>query len=101
LLGAVCGYLLIPIAFFYAYLSVDSVEKIDIFGDSTSTTDFMFFSLASVTTVGYGDIVPVDRVGRLLAVTEAMIGQIYLVTFVAFLVALFASSRLACKRGTE
>jgi len=101
LLGAVCGFLLIPIAFFYAFITVDSVVSVDIFGESTSTTDFMFFSLSSVTTVGYGDIVPVDRLGRLLAVTEAMIGQIYLVTFVAFLVALLASSRLARKRGTE
>ena len=41
----------------------------------------------TLSTVGYGDLSPVSDVGRMLAVTEALIGQIYLVTVVGLIVA--------------
>jgi hypothetical protein len=37
--------------------------------------------------VGYGDLTPAGDLGRMLAATEALLGQIYLVTVVALLVA--------------
>jgi voltage-gated potassium channel Kch len=59
-----------------------------------STTSFMYFSLVTVTTLGYGDLSPVTDWARLLATTEAVIGQVYLVTVVAMLVGLFAQQRV-------
>jgi hypothetical protein len=53
----------------------------------------MYFSLTTITTTGYGDLTAQTDVGRTLAMAEAVIGQIYLVTFVAMLVGLFIAGR--------
>ena len=50
----------------------------------------MYFSLTSVSTLGYGDLVAVTNLGCLLATTEAVVGQIFLVTLVAGLVGVYA-----------
>jgi hypothetical protein len=52
----------------------------------TTVVDFLYFSYASLTTVGYGDLSPAEDLGRMLAVSEALLGQLYLVTVVALLV---------------
>lgn len=48
-----------------------------------------YFSFVTLSTVGYGDIVPVSRVARMLAVTEAMTGLLYVAVLIARLVALY------------
>lgn len=50
------------------------------------------FQLLSITTVGYGDLAAGTDLGRLLATSEAVVGQIHLVTFVAMLVGLIQQS---------
>jgi voltage-gated potassium channel Kch len=52
----------------------------------------MYFSLTTITTVGYGDLTAQTHLGRLLANSEAVIGQVYLVTFVAMIVGLRAQA---------
>jgi len=47
----------------------------------------------SLTTVGYGDIVPVAPVARVLVMLEALVGQIFLATFLAFLVGNYLAQR--------
>ncbi len=90
LLGAISAYLLIALAFFYAFLAVDQYQQASFFGGAQPTSVFMYFSLTTITTLGYGDLVAHTQLGRLLATTEAVIGQVYLVTFVAMVVALLA-----------
>ena len=48
--------------------------------------DFLYFSLATLTTTGYGDLSAATELGRAMAVTEALIGQMYLVTVLAVIV---------------
>jgi voltage-gated potassium channel Kch len=43
-----------------------------------NTVDLVYFSFATLTTLGYGDITPISKLARMIAVTEAMVGQIYL-----------------------
>ena len=88
-MGAVSVYLLIPVAYHFMFLSADALQG-DVFGTPVSSTSFMYFSLVTLTTLGYGDLVPVTDVGRLLATSEAVIGQVFLVTFVALFVGLLA-----------
>ena len=49
-------------------------------------SDYMYFSFITMATVGYGDLTPRGGLGRALAVTEGLFGQVYLVTAVAALV---------------
>jgi hypothetical protein len=93
LFGAVSVYLLIPIAFFYLYLSVDAVQQTPVLGDPQPTTTLMYFSITTLTTVGFGDFSPATTFVQYLASSEAMLGQIYLVTFVGMIVGLLVAGR--------
>lgn len=91
ILGAISAYLLIAVAFFYIFLTLGSAQG-SFFGTEQPSMTYMYFSLSTITTVGYGDFTAVTPLGRLLANSEAVIGQVYLVTFVAFIVSLGATA---------
>jgi voltage-gated potassium channel Kch len=93
LLGSVSGYLLIALTYFYLFLALERLLDEHFFGVDVPTQSFMYFSLVTITTTGYGDLAAQSDLGRLLATSEAVIGQIYLVTFVAMIVGLFISGR--------
>ena len=86
--GGLCLYLLIGLFFANAYASFQDVFGAGDFflGTAGDTSDFLYFSFATLTTVGYGDLIAATDVGRSLAITEALMGQIYLVTVVALIV---------------
>jgi hypothetical protein len=98
LFGAISAFLLLPIAFTYAFLTIDGLQGTSFFGSVQPTTSFMYFSLSTITTVGYGDLTAVTPLARLVATAEAVSGQVYLVTFVAMLVGLRAQHWAAGKR---
>jgi hypothetical protein len=94
-MGAISVYLLIGMSFAYIYLTVDTLIPTPFFaGQETATiNNYFFFSYTTLTTVGYGDLVPAGNVGQTFAMLEALIGQIYLVIVVARLVALWGQRR--------
>ena len=49
---------------------------------------FAYFSFVTLTTVGYGDITPVHPVARVLAIGEALVGQLYPAVLIGRLVSL-------------
>ncbi len=92
-LGAISAYLLIALCFALLYLTAAALHGNDFFGQPEPSSSFMYYSLTTVTTVGLGDLSPDTRVGHLLTGAEAIIGQVYLVTFVAMIVALYVTHR--------
>jgi voltage-gated potassium channel Kch len=54
---------------------------------------FQYFSFVTITTLGYGDVIPITDKASVLAMMEALIGQIYLVVLVAWLVGMHVSRR--------
>jgi len=90
LAGALSVYLFIAIAFYYLFLEVQRFGSVPFFGVEESTSSFMYFSLVTMTTVGYGDLAAVSDFGRYLATSEAIVGQVFLVTIVARLVSLYS-----------
>jgi hypothetical protein len=60
-------------------------------------TAVLYFSFATLTTLGYGDIVPVSAIARTLATLEAITGQLYLAVLVARLVGLHIAESLEHK----
>ena len=93
LAGAVSAYFLIGITFGVAYMTIDSLFP-GSFRDTVqpgklfTPMDYTFFSFVTLTTVGYGDIVPWTAHARSLAILESMIGIMYPAVLVSRLVGL-------------
>ena len=88
LLAALCIYLLVGILFANGYGLVGALEAGPFFTGLSdgSWTDRLYFSFTTMTTLGYGDLTAARDVGRMLAITEALLGQLYLVSVVALIV---------------
>ena len=89
LLGAVCAYVLIGLAFAPVYILLDSVGGAPVFGQPVPRSVYGYFSFVTMTTVGYGDYTARTALGQRLAVLEAVVGQLYLATTIARLVSLY------------
>jgi Ion channel len=91
ILGAISVYLILGLLFTFLYGALDRVQSGDFFGEGTAlhTGDTIFFSFTTLTTTGYGDLVPAGQPGKMFAGLEMLMGQIFLVTLVAGLVSLW------------
>ena len=87
-LGALSIYLLLGLAYTYLFALVGTVsgESFFVQTDNPSPSDFIYFSYTTLATIGYGDYTAASSVGRMLAVSEGLVGQLYLVSAVALLV---------------
>ena len=87
--GVLCIYLLMGMLFSDAFELIDILSSSPFFAEvsNPAPNDFLYFSYVTLTTTGYGDLTAATDVGRSVAVAEARIGQIYLVTIVALIVA--------------
>lgn len=102
--GALSAYMMIGLIFSAVYLAIWKFTGIShsFFANGTTpnTKLFQYFSFTTLTTLGYGDFTAVGDGGRAVAVLEAMVGQMFLATLVARLVAGFRwSDRAAARRG--
>ncbi len=88
MLGALGAYLLLGMAFAFAFAFLGNVQPEPFFGaqGDGDIADDLFFSYVTLTTTGYGNLVPAGNPGQSMAVLEALIGQLFLVTAVAKLV---------------
>lgn len=86
--GALSVYLLIGLLFTYVFVLMGEVDSHGFFAQSGphDATDYVYFSYVTLTTVGYGDLTAGSNLGRVLAVLEALVGQLYLVTIVAVVI---------------
>jgi voltage-gated potassium channel Kch len=91
ILGAISVYTVLGLLFGFAYEAIARVQNTPFFeGDPhVQHGDFLFFSYTTLTTTGYGDLVPAGQPGEMIATFEMLIGQIFLVTLVAGLVAVW------------
>ncbi len=87
-LGAICIYILLGMLFVFVYGAVATLGSGPFFAQGTDGTRALrlYFSYVTLATLGYGDYTPAGNFGHTLAVVEALIGQLYLVTVVALLV---------------
>jgi hypothetical protein len=98
LAGAVSAYMLMGITFGIAYSLIDRLVP-GAFRDTLepgkhlTQSEFTFFSFVTMTTVGYGDIVPWDAHARSVAMIEAVIGVMYPAVLISRLVGLHGSRR--------
>ena len=95
--AAILLYLLAALLWAFVYTFLELIEPASFNVDLSQPQDYMlvfqYFSFVTITTLGYGDISPVTEVARALAVLEAVVGQIYLVVVVAWLVGMYVSRK--------
>lgn len=89
--GVLSAYLLIGLFFTGLYAASALISDTAFAAQTTPLErfDLLYFSFITLATVGYGDITPVADPTRAMAMTEAVAGQLFLVTVVARVVALF------------
>src|SRR4051795_4446262 len=87
-MGVLSLYMLVGMLFGFVYGAIDLLGGDPFFanGQAASVSHCLYFSFTTLTTVGYGDFVARSDAGHTLAVFEALIGQIYLVTIVSLIV---------------
>jgi hypothetical protein len=98
-LGAIAAYLLIGLVWSYAYFLADMIIPGSIH-PTASTQEvvapmarYVYFSFTTLTTLGYGDIVPVHPIARTLAICEGLIGQLYPAVLIAGLLGMALQSQ--------
>ena len=99
LYGAVCVYLFIGIMWALLYLVIETVSPGSFamtngskfpgtYAHPAYFSQFMYYSFVTMTTLGYGDIVPLTNPARAFATLEAVVGQLFVVVLIARLVGL-------------
>lgn len=95
ILGAISVYMIFGLLFTSLYVSIDRLQSGAFFLDEAGshTGDYIFFSFTTLTTTGYGNLVPAAQPGKMFAGVEMLLGQIFLVTLIAGLVSLWRPRR--------
>jgi voltage-gated potassium channel Kch len=100
--GAVCGFVLILMSFMRLHGLFEALWPGSYHADGPPLSErsdmmlvavFQYFSTITLTTVGYGDIVPVTPAARLVTGLEAIVGQLYLAVVIAILVGRVSARR--------
>ena len=91
ILGAISVFTLLGLLFAFLYVAFSRWHHEAFFTGlaHARSSDYLFFSYTTLTTTGYGNLVPAGTVGQSFAVLEMLVGQIFLVTLVAGLVSLW------------
>jgi Ion channel len=88
---AVNIYLLLGLLWTTLYLAIDSFSpgSIQMGSQADRQTELLYFSLVTLSTVGYGDIVPLSGIARIVTALEGVTGVLYIAITVALLVGRF------------
>ena len=101
-LGALAIYLLLGLAYSYLFPLIASVTGKPFFvqTDSPTASDYLYFSYTTLATIGFGDYTAQQSLGRMISVSEGLVGQLYLVSAVALLVGNVGRVRAWADDGT-
>ena len=99
-LAAACAYILIGMVFTFLFSLIVEFDAgaIQAPSEMVASSDLLFYSFATITTLGTSEFVPVSQLARMLTVFEAVIGLIYMAILVGAVVGSF-SARLASKQA--
>lgn len=92
--GGISVYFLIGLLWSIFYMMLININPACFSDSSLESLDCIYYSFTTLTTLGYGDIVPVSDFARTLAIMEAFVGQVYLAIFIAQLVGMNIAQKL-------
>lgn len=90
-MGGVAAYALIAFMMAAVYHGSDLLTSEAFLNGVVAHGDYTYFSFITLTTVGYGDITAASVLAKRLAVVEAFVGQVFIITLVARLVSLWGA----------
>jgi hypothetical protein len=95
ILGAISVYLVLGLQFAYLYVGIDRIQSGAFFAGQPrlGTGDYVFFSITTLTTTGYGNLVPGGQPGKMFSGLEMFMGQIFVVTLIAGLVSMWVPGK--------
>lgn len=102
LMGSICVYLFIGMFFAYMYAAISLTEPgaFKFFDEWRGTgirweaiTDFVYFSFSTLTTTGFGDIIPTKPFTKMLAMLESIVGTLYIAIMISRLVGLHIADK--------
>jgi len=99
LYGGICVYIMLGMSWSIVYMCLIWLRPDAFAGAIFDTTDnplywdMIYFSFVTLTTLGYGDITPVDAIARALTYTEAIVGQLYIAILIGTLVTNITGTR--------
>ena len=96
--ASLAAYLLIGLVFAGGYRFVQVVSHPMFSQPGVNGFTYEYFSYITLSTVGYGDFTPANDGGRTLAMLEALLGQSFLVTIVAMVVANLGREHVQLRR---
>ncbi len=87
-LGALAIYLLIGLAYAYLFPLLAAIDGQPFFVQTSDAgaAEYLYFSYTTLATIGFGDFTAATNLGRMVAVSEGLVGQLFLVSAVALLV---------------
>ena len=95
ILGAISGFIFLGLIGGLIFETIGYFNSAAFDGISHQNTySYIYFSFSSITTVGFGDIVPVSAVARSLTIIMSILGQFYLTVVVALFVGRYLSEQL-------
>lgn len=103
--ASLCAYLLLGSCWAYVYSLTEILlpgsfsEELNVSGARSGLA--FYYSFVTLSTLGYGDVSPLNPIARMFSYAEAVTGQIYLAVLVARLVGLHISQTLVGERGDE
>ncbi|HQR31056.1 MAG TPA: potassium channel family protein [Anaeromyxobacteraceae bacterium] len=101
LLDVILAYLLVGATFAFLYEIANELRPgaLSMEGGPMTGADYIYFSLTTMTSVGFGDALPRHPATRALAMAQALTGQLYVATLIARFVNVAAARRTG--RGRE
>ncbi|MCS6979389.1 MAG: ion channel [Flavobacteriales bacterium] len=95
-IGALCGYLLLVVIGIFTFMLIEYYHPGSFSGTTNDNItifyqEITYYTMITMSTIGYGDIVPVAHEARMLSAFFGTLGQFYVVTFVAIIVSKFSS----------
>lgn len=98
ILGAVCGYLTLAVVMIFSFLLLETLQPNSFNGIAGLSvpamyTKFSYFSMITLTTIGYGDITPSTEPAMLLSSFYGIVGQFYMVALVGIIISRYSGRK--------
>ena len=100
-MGGLCVYVLMGVFWTILFVNLELLEpgsfSFGVHGPHLDMDSFykllLFYGYVTLLTIGYGDVVPMSGMAQTLTILEGLIGQFYLISFMAYLVGLYIYER--------